>query len=299
MLRVASSSVARRAVLSSSRGVRAAGPHFGFHSSAPREEESKPMEPTKKGGLFGTGVNEWYALPVGLAAAIPMIKFEWYVVNEETQLLAVFFAFCVTLYTQGGDAIHKTLDETAQSILKEHTEAEEKVIEALEQKLDFLKANSNMVNDFEAINQMREAAYANLNAAGKVKPQHDFKAQVERMINMISQEEQSVSEKAKSLLMEEATVTVTSQFEQSEQLKKAALDSAIAKIKGTAKAGEDPVQAAFVKFFQDKAAAAAKADDGSETTEQRAALVAKLNSVAKNEGFFFQFDEAGKPKMTA
>ena len=43
------------------------------------------------------------------------------------------------------------------TILKEHTEAEDKVIEALEQKLEFLKANSNMVDDFVAINKIREA----------------------------------------------------------------------------------------------------------------------------------------------
>jgi len=270
-----------------------------FHSSSRREEDAKAVEPVKKGGLFGTGLSEWYALPVGLVAAIPAIKLEWYVVNEETQLLAVFIAFCVTLYTQGGDAMYKTLDETAQTILKEHTEAEEKVIEALEQKLDFLKANSNMVKDFESINTMREAAYVNLNAAGKVKPHHDFKMQIERMITMIAQEESNVAEKAKTALMEEATASVTAQFESSKDLKKAALDAAIAKIKGTAKAGDDPVQATFIKFFQNKAAAAAKSDDGTEAAAQRATLVAKLDAVTKNEHFFFQFDESGKPKMNA
>jgi hypothetical protein len=28
-------------------------------------------------------------------------------------------------------------------------------------------------------------------------------------------------------------------------------------------------------------------------------LIAKMNSVAKNEGFFFEFDAAGLPKMKA
>lgn len=273
-------------------------PQIAFHASSRKEDESKAVEPAK-GGLFGTGINEWYALPVGLVAAVPLLKFEWLVVNEETQLLAVFCAFCVTFYTQGGDAIYKTLDETAQTILKEHTEAEDKVIEALQQKLKFLQANSNMVNDFEAINKLREEAYVNLNDAGKIKPHHDFKAQVEKMMGMIAQEEQNVAEKAKAALMVEATAAVTSQFDVSKELKKAALDSAIAKIKGTAKPGEDPVQGAFVKFFQDKAAEASKGDDGAEAELQRAALVSKLNSVAKNEGFFFQFDGSGQPKMLA
>lgn len=274
---------------------------LAFHASSRQEDQAHQLEepkPVKKGGLFGSGLSEWYALPIGLTAAIPIIKYEWYVINEETQLLAVFITFCITFYTQLGDAIYKSLDEVAVNILKEHTEAEEKVIEALEEKLEFLKANSTMVDDFVAINEMRVAAYDNLNAAGKVKPHHDFKAQVERIINMIAQEEQSVADKAKSALMEEATASVTAKFATSKEMKKAALDAAINKIKGTAKAGEDPVQSAFIQFFRDKATAAKKADDGAETAAQRAALVKKLNSVAQSERFFFQFDATGKPTMT-
>ena len=44
----------------------------------------------------------WFALPVKIVAACPLIKFDLYVINGETQLLAVFIAFCVTFYTQGG-----------------------------------------------------------------------------------------------------------------------------------------------------------------------------------------------------
>lgn len=263
---------------------------LAFHASARREEEAKPAETEPSSGL-----SPWIALPIGIAAAVPALKYEWLVVNEETQLAACFIAFCVVMYSQGGDAMYKALDESAQTMLKEHNEAEDKVIEALEEKLEFLKANNNMVNDFEAITKMREEAYVKLNAAGKIKPQHDFKSQIERMISMIKVEEQNVAEKAKAALMEEATASVTAEFEESKQLKKAALDSAIATIKGSG--GSDPVHAAFIDFFKAKAADAAKVDDASEAAEQRAAMVAKLNGVCKNEGFFFQFDEAGQPKM--
>jgi hypothetical protein len=303
MIRAATSHAVRRAVLrSSSKGAPscAVPGNMSFHASAKREEEAKaeaavPVE--SKGGLFGTGLSEWFALPIGLTAAVPLIKFDWYVINEETQLLAVFLAFCVTVYTQGGDAIYKALDEKAVNLLKEHTEAEEKVIQALEQKLVFLKANQNMVNDFEAINEIRAETYTKLNAAGAIKPQHDFKAQVERMLNMIAQEEASQTEKMKTALMAEATATVTEKFSSDKALKKAALDAAISKIKG-GKAGADPVQAAFVQFFKDKAAAAKKSGDDSEEKAQREAMIAKMNSVAKNEGFFFQFDAKGTPSMT-
>ena len=272
---------------------------LSFHTSSRREEEASettPAAPASKGGLFGTGLSEWFALPIGITAAVPIIKFDWYVINEETQLAAVFIAFCVALYTQGGDAIYKSLDETAQTILKEHHEAEDKVIAALEQKLEFLQANKGQVEHFEAINALREEAYKNLNAAGAVKPQHDFKAQVEKMLNMIAQEEASNAEKAKTALMEAAVADVTSQFSSAKALKKAALDSAIDAIKGGA-GGSDPVKDAFVKFFQATAADAKKSTDDSEEKATKAALVAKLNGVAKNEGFFFEFDASGNPKM--
>ena len=74
-------------------------------------------------------------------------------------------------------------------------------------------------------------------------------------------------------------------------------DAAIAKLKGGKV--EDPVQAAFVQFFKEKAAAAKASKDDSEEKAQRAAMIAKMNSLAKNEGFFFAFDASGTPKMTA
>jgi 6-pyruvoyl-tetrahydropterin synthase len=271
---------------------------MSFHASAKREEEAKAdavAVEESKGGLFGTGLSEWFALPIGVAAAVPLIKLEWYVVNEETQLLAVFLAFCVTFYTQGGDAVYKALDQKAVDLLKEHNAVEDKVIKALEAKLEGLKASHNMVNDFEAINQVRKETYEKLNKAGAIKPQHDFKAQVEKMVNMIAQEEANVTEKTKMALMTEATASVTEKFTSDKALKKAALDAAIAKLKGGK--AEDPVLSAFVQFFKDKGAAAATSKDDSEEKAQRAALVAKMNGVCKSEGFMFEFDASGKPKM--
>ncbi|KAL7533898.1 hypothetical protein ACHAXR_005513 [Thalassiosira sp. AJA248-18] len=303
MFRAATSSVVRRAALrSSSKGAPSCAipGNMSFHASAKREEDATAeaaLPAESKGGLFGTGVSEWFALPVGIAAAVPLIKFDWYVINEETQLMAVFIAFCVTFYTQGGDAVHAALDKTAVNLLKEHNEAEDKVIQALEQKLHFLKANQDMVNDFNAINEVRATTYEKLNAAGAIKPKHDFKSQVERMLNMIAAEEASYTEKTKMALMSEATASVTEKFSSDKALKKSALDASIAALKGGS-SGADPVQAAFVQFFKEKAAAAKASKDDSEEKAQREAMIAKMNSVAKNEKFFFEFDSAGQAKMT-
>jgi len=305
MLRVASTAIARKAIFNSSRGIpRCAVPRtMAFHSSPHRNEEVKevaatPAEPAGKGGLFGTGLSEWFALPIGITAAVPAIHFNWYVVNEETQLLAVFVAFSVACYSQGGDAIFKALDGKAKVMLKEHNEAEDKVIDALENKRDFLKTNQNMVQDFEAINAIREEGYVSLNAAGAVKPHHDFKSQMERALNMIVQEESSAKEKTKVALMEEATTTVREQFTSSKALKKAALAAAIAQIQGDVTESTDPVRNEFVQFFKKKGASLATTDDGSEEKVQREAIIAKINAVAKSEGFFFEFGADGVPKVS-
>ena len=269
-----------------------------FHASARREEEAeKQPAPFTKGGLLGTGVNEWYALPLGLAASIPILEYQWFVINEELQLAACFMMFCVGVYVNAGDAIYNYFDDQAKAMLKEHTDAEDELIAAFEDKLNVLKMNKNIVQDFEAINKLREETYANLNKAGAIEPSYEFKQQMERVLSMIVQEENSVADKAKHALMAEATASVSKEFTASKELKKAALDSAINKLKGIK--AEDPVLKAFQKFFQNKAAAAKKADDGSEEKAQRAALIAKLNSVAKNEGYYFDFDASGNPKMVA
>lgn len=300
MLRAATSTLARRVAFnSSSRQAPCTLSQIQtFHSTPRREDESSTPSATK-GGLLGTGLSEWYALPLGLTAAIPIIHYDMYVINEETQLAAVFIAFCVAFYTSGGDMVYNALDENAKTILKEQNEVEDKVIAALEEKLGFLKDNSNIVEYFEGIHAERAATYDRLNKAGAVKPQHDFKAQMERVLGMIANEETSIAEKKKMALMEEATASVTSAFSSEKVLKKAALDAAIASIKGSGKKSGDPVKDAFISFFKDKGAAAAKSDDGSEEKAQRAAMVAKLNAVAKNEGYFFSFDESGAVKMNA
>lgn len=275
-------------------------PHSSFHSSvslrADEAEGAAVVEAPKSGGLLGTGYSEWFALPIGMVAAVPLVHFDWYVINEETQLAAVFVAFCVTLYTQGGEAISRALGERAETLLKEHNESEDAVIAAKQFQLDSLHDFLLEVEHFESIHKLRADSYDKLNKAGQTKPLYEFKAQLERLLDIVAQEEASVADKTKVALMAEATEHVSGQFGSSKALKKSALDAAIATIKGGAKS-DDPVQGAFVKFFGDKSAALKKSDDGTEAKVQRAALVSKMNSIAKSEGFYLSFDANGQPKM--
>jgi hypothetical protein len=70
-----------------------------FHYSARREEEAKgnSSEVAEKEGFMGTGLSHLYAIPVGVALAVPTIEFNWYLVNEETlvSIVSYFFGFII------------------------------------------------------------------------------------------------------------------------------------------------------------------------------------------------------------
>jgi len=263
------------------------------HEDSVKKEINLPSKEIVPNGIL----SQWYALPIGIAAAVPALKFEWYVINEETQLAAVFIAFCVTVYKSGGDAIFNFLDQRAQSILKDHNTTEDKVIKALQSKLDFLKANQNMVDEFENINRIREEAYKNLSLANANKPKHDLKNQIERILNKIVAEEAKAADKTKIALMDEATSAVRIKFLKSKQLKKSALDVAIAAIQGKKVADVDPVHMSFIQFFKEKSILVSKEVDESDNISQRSELISKLNTLCRSERFYFDFDASGKPNM--
>lgn len=195
--------------------------------------------------------------------------------------------------------ISKSFKDEANAMLEVQNKAEDEVIAKLEENLEYMKLTENIVQDYQDVLDLTQQSYDKLSAAGKIKPQHDLKAQVEKMLTLISNEETSAYDKAKTQMMVEATDAVTAEFSSSKEMKKAALDNALAMLTGKAKAGSDPVQAAFVKFFQEKSAAAKKADDGSEEKAARAAMVTKMNAIAEAEGMYFRFDANGQPKMAA
>jgi hypothetical protein len=128
---------------------------------------------------------------------------------------------------------------------------------------------------------------------------YDFKAQIEKMLAVVEAEEVSLKERAKHALMDEATAAVTAKFLSSADLKKSSLADAIATLKGGKGPKADVVQAAYIQFFKDKQKAAKASDIKAETAAARQSIVTKLNAVAKNEKYFFEFDAEGKPKMAA
>lgn len=217
--------------------------------------------------------------------------------RHNKQLAACFIAFTSLIYTQFGGIIKDTLEEDGKRILEEHNKHEDEIIAILQDKIDDLKFQSRVVQDAEDIKALKLATYVKLNAAGKIKPQYDFKAQLERMLTILEAEEISLKEKAKHTLMDEATTAVTKLFATNADLKKQSLANAIATLKGNSQGGADTVQTAYLQYFQTKKVEASKIDEKAETAAARATIITKLNAVAKNEGFFFELDAQGQPKM--
>lgn len=231
--------------------------------------------------------------------AVPILELELFQPDAETLLASTFLGFCVVAYTQGGDMMANMFKDEANDMLKAQNAAEDEVIAKLEESVEYMKLTENIVEDYQAVYDLTEETYAKLNATGKIKPQHELKAQMEKMLAMVAAEESNNYEKAKLAMMASATEAVTAEFSSNKDLKKAALTSAIAKLTGKGKgASSDPIREEFVKFFKDTAAKAKAADDGSEEKAAREAMIAKMNAVAENDGMYFRFDPAtGQPKL--
>lgn len=235
-----------------------------------------------------------YSIPLGITIAVPVLKWELYVVNEETQLAACMIAFTLLVYKNFGSIIHDSLAEDGKRLLEEHTKVEDEIMNVLKEAHNDILMQANVVQDTKDIFALKVETYDKLNAAGKIKPQHEFKAQVERLLSLIEAEETSMSEKAKVALMEEATKTVTAKLLTDKKLQKASLDNAIAQLTGKKGAG-DVVKDAYLEFFKTKKAE--KVDEVAEKKAARENVVTRLNAIAVNEGYYFQFDADGKPKM--
>jgi Mitochondrial ATP synthase B chain precursor (ATP-synt_B) len=278
---------------------------FGFHVSTKREEDavtkatSATPSTTTTATEAATPPSSWhpiYAVPLGIAFAVPVVQYEWYLFNEETQLAACMIMFTALVYKNFGATLGEMLEQDGKRIIEEANKTEDVILSTLKSKKEDLLLMQNIVQDAQDIHTLKEETYVKYNAAGKIKPLHEFKGQMERVLHMVATEEAAVTEKTKVALMEEATVAVTNELLTNKDLQKVSLDNAIAQLKGT-KPGTDPVKQTFLQFFQWKANEAKKVDAAAETLAAREALVKKINAIAANEKFFFHLAPDGTPKM--
>lgn len=269
-----------------------------YHVTSKRDDDTKfaPITTTDASSNKKSMWDPIYAVPIGIAFAVPAVHYEWYLVNEETQLMACFIMFTALIYKNFGPTIGLMLEEDGKRIIEEANKVEDTVIDLLQSRVADIKVQENIVEDARKVHQLKLETYEKLNAAGQMKPLHEYKVQMERVLSIIATEEASMIEKAKTDLMKEATIAVTNELLTNKDLQKVSLENAIAQLKGT-KPGMDPVKQTYLQFFQWKSNEAKKIDGMTETIAAREILIKKINAIASNEKFFFQLDPTGTPKM--
>lgn len=295
MFRAAANQIVRRGVYSSRHTPSLNTLRVGFHASSRNEDAVKDVS-NPETPATSSSWDPLYAIPLGIAFAVPAINYEWYIVNEETQLAACMIAFTAIVYKQFGGVIQNALEEDGKKILEEHNKVEERMIAMLEEKREDILLQSNVVQDAKDVLALKVETYERLNEIGKIKPQHELKAQVERALSVLAAEEANALEKAKVELMAEATTAVREKLFTDKKLQKASLDSAIAQLTGAGSA-TDVVKDTYMDFFKTKKAT--KVDEAAELKAARENIVTRLNSIASIEGFFFRFDADGKAKLIA
>ena len=91
-----------------------------FHSSsALLADEEKPVVEASNSS-FAFLQDSRVQFPIAFLLAIPAVQMQWFVLNEETQLLGCFMVFVGTMYSQAGDAIGTALDAKGASAIAEH-----------------------------------------------------------------------------------------------------------------------------------------------------------------------------------
>ena len=259
-----------------------------FHTSAPAEEKKKDAAvPSSGGGFLGTGLSPLYAIPVGIVAAIPILTHEMLILNAESQLVACFTAFVITAYTQGGDAIGKNLDDRAAAVTAEHNAVEDANIAAVTAVISAHKTRLSLLEDVQAIHKAGLDVRQTLERAKTGQLKWEMKDSVEGKLNSLIAREQARNERLTARLTANSTATVTDNFTKDAKAKGAALDAALAVLRGDkAAAAIDPIPKMYSQYFKELNVRAAASVGKPRTLSDKAhkAISDEIKAIQKKEG---------------
>jgi hypothetical protein len=215
-----------------------------------------------------------------------MLEQQWLVLDAETQLVGCFATFVIIAWTQGGDAIAKSLDERAEAVAAEHNAIEDANIAAVQAVIAAHKKRSAMLNDIAAMTQVSSDIVAKIESAHDAKLKFDMKADVERKLNTVVMKEAILREKVASGLASSATDAVRAKFGADKKLQATSLDMAIAALASPDAFKNHPVEAEFASHFKSTAANATKtADEMVELPKDvMDQILGEMKTVADREG---------------
>ncbi|TFJ86455.1 hypothetical protein NSK_002112 [Nannochloropsis salina CCMP1776] len=241
----------------------------------------KPADVSLEGPLERYGLTDWKVyVPAGLALSVPFLANEWYILSEETQLVAAFIAFSTTVYKYAGGAIGRSLDERQEAIIEEINRLEELELKLYKETIDAATLEKTIVEDLTALEAKSGEMAHKLEAvlAGEVK--HRIRDQYVRWLDAAVASEKTGKKALVQSFLDRTAVQVTKNFASDAKLKKAAVDQVVAILKDPAAKQADLVGAEFERVGKTMWEELVKKETGGAAPkEQVATLAAEIKAI--------------------
>uniref|UniRef100_A0A7S1U5I0 ATP synthase subunit b n=1 Tax=Phaeomonas parva TaxID=124430 RepID=A0A7S1U5I0_9STRA len=249
-------------------------PVAAFRSAPALREEAKDINFAKGDpdhefpGILGSlGLDDWrVAVPVGVFLATPAVALDWFVANEESQLLFCFTLFVTAVYTQAGPSIYESLMGSVKAEWDKIAEAESKNVLRLQGDIAASKDKIEVLGEMDAVYDGHAAMVERYKAALLNEKKALDRAHYAKVLDAVVEMERSSHDKLYTSMVESATANVRAAFEEDKKLAKSAMDDAIATLSGKPPA-QDVVSAQFASYMKsqkgkmpDDVAAAIKED---------------------------------------
>jgi hypothetical protein len=228
-----------------------------YSTSKKRDEESKAVEVNTPGTLEKYGLNDWkIAGPIGLALGIPFIYNDWYMMTEETQLVACFMLFSGAMYNAVNPSVAAYFDEQQDAILSELQKSEDLQIKLLKEKIAMKEVERTLVDDIAFLNAKTDEASKKLEESCYLEVKHSYRDQYVKWLDSVVSTEKSAKREEIDTFIDATSAAVVESFKTDAKLKKAALEQAIAILKDPKKTQPNLVSAQFAsvgkKIFEEQ-----------------------------------------------
>ena len=254
--------VSASAFLRASRAQAARSLHATPVSRNDAEAADAVVEEEASEGFFSASLGDYNrAVPLGALFSIPFIANNWYIMNEETQILGCFCLFTGSIYSLFGDAIGAHFDEDGKAIMAEHNAIEDANIAAVDTVKDAHVIAATAAEDVAAIGAATKVLQAEIAKAKTAELKAEVRANFVRKLDSIVAQEAALRDSLQASVVDAAAAHVTAQFADGKGSADA-FQSAMDALAGKP-AGEDAVSAAFTSYlkgFGDRLAGAANQD---------------------------------------
>lgn len=219
------------------------------------------------GVLASLGLEDWrVALPVGLFLATPAVALDWFVANEESQLLFCFSVFVTAVYTQAGPSIADSIQSSLKAEWDKIAEAEKENVVRLNGDIAAAEDRIQVLGEMDKLYDGHAAMMAKYKDALVNEKKALDRANFQKYLDAIVEMERSSHDKLYNSMVESATASVRKSFAEDAALSKKAMDEAIATLGGKPPA-KDVVATTFSTYLKaqkgsmpDDVAAAIKED---------------------------------------